>query len=70
MGMPVFGRGLNKRVVGQFGFQQLRKNVYSVRSASLRACLRQSGVAHFQQLGGTFSLRSPMAKAMGYRVVP
>ncbi len=33
--------------------KRLRKNVYSVRSASLYAGLRQSGIVHFQQLSGT-----------------
>ena len=32
---------------------------------ALRACLRQIGGVYFQQLSGTFSLRSPMAESHG-----
>ena len=35
------------------GLNRLLKNVYFVRFALLRACLRQIGVVYFQQLSGT-----------------
>jgi len=35
------------------GLKRLLKNVYFVRSALLRACLRQIGVVYFRQLSGT-----------------
>ncbi len=40
------------------GLNRLLKNVYFVRSASLRACLRQIGVVYFQQLSGTDESRA------------
>jgi hypothetical protein len=42
--------------VFRHGWKRLRKNDCSVRCASLRACLRQSGFVYFQQLSGTNKL--------------
>jgi hypothetical protein len=67
--------GLRQR--GSVFFSNLRhdsrgyvKNICSVRSASLRACLRQSGVVCFSNLAALFRFAHPWLKAMGYQAVP